>query len=323
LLADVVDGTELDRGAARAALVELVMAGLATNDTLEALHAVLGHEPAMHRPVERSSALEAQLATLLAGRPRRPSRHHMRQARRHAREVSFAAVRRAPASWPGRWSLVHRPSLLGKPAPADELARRRARLLLARWGVVTKASLEREAATFQWEALYPALAQMEMRGEARRGYFVEGLPGIQFAPPDAVERLRMVHGDITRSAAGAAPLAVLAAADPAQIFGGEVPGAGLRFSRTASAAVATAGGVPVAVMTEGAAAVDVIAGHPAAADAIRALAGWWAGRTRARLKVERWNGEPDGPGEGAALLEAAGFVRDFAGHTWPQTASAR
>ena len=39
-------------------------------------------------------------------------------------------------------------------------------------------------------ALYPALSALETLGVARRGYFVEGLGGAQFALPGAVERLR-------------------------------------------------------------------------------------------------------------------------------------
>ncbi len=34
-----------------------------------------------------------------------------------------------------------------------------------------------------------------MRGEVRRGYFVRGLPGVQFALPEAVEQLRRWNGE--------------------------------------------------------------------------------------------------------------------------------
>ena len=55
----------------------------------------------------------------------------------------------------GRWSLVHRPGLLGRPLPDDELALRRARLLRQRWGVISRAALERESPTLRWDDLYP------------------------------------------------------------------------------------------------------------------------------------------------------------------------
>ena len=41
-----------------------------------------------------------------------------------------------------------------------------------------------------FSGVYPELSQLETLGVARRGYFVEGLGGAQFALPGAVERLR-------------------------------------------------------------------------------------------------------------------------------------
>ena len=65
--------------------------------------------------------------------------------------------------------------------------------------------------------LYDALSQLETLGVCRRGYFVEGLGGAQFALPGAVERLR-AQRDVEESA----PL-VLAATDPAQPYGAALP----------------------------------------------------------------------------------------------------
>ncbi len=63
---------------------------------------------------------------------------------------------------------------------------------------------------------------MEYRGEVRRGYFVRGLAGAQFAPPEAVERLR-AEGDGGGGAGGgapgdAAPFVVMATSDPANAY---------------------------------------------------------------------------------------------------------
>jgi len=55
---------------------------------------------------------------------------------------------------------------------------------------------------------------MEFRGEARRGYFVRGLAGAQFAAPAAVEMLRAIAADDPSSA----PFVVVAAADPANVY---------------------------------------------------------------------------------------------------------
>jgi len=65
-------------------------------------------------------------------------------------------------------------------------------------------------------ALYPVLRAMEESGRIRRGYFVDGLGGSQFALPGAVDRLRSF-----RESGGG--IIALAATDPANAFGTVVP----------------------------------------------------------------------------------------------------
>jgi ATP-dependent Lhr-like helicase len=55
---------------------------------------------------------------------------------------------------------------------------------------------------------------MEFRGEARRGYFVRGLSGAQFATPTALDLLRAVAGETQE----AKPHVILAASDPANVY---------------------------------------------------------------------------------------------------------
>jgi ATP-dependent helicase Lhr and Lhr-like helicase len=69
-----------------------------------------------------------------------------------------------------------------------------------------------------FSAIYPELSQLETIGVARRGYFLEGLGGAQFALPGAVERLRARPGP----GAEASPV-VLSAVDPAQPYGAALP----------------------------------------------------------------------------------------------------
>ncbi len=314
LMADIEDGVDLDRASVRAALVELVLDGLVTNDTLEALRAVIGYEPGPTDQPRRGvvSSLAADLAARLpTDRPRPLTRHRLREARQHARARVMAALRPASAAWVGRWSLVHRTSLLGRVLSDDERSMRQARLLLARWGVVTRAALERESNEFSWHVLYPALSTLEMRGEARRGYFVSELPGIQFARPDAIEMLRSVPKPLEPP-----HVIVLSAADPAQIYGTETAGGELRFSRVATTAVVAIDGLPVAVMSDGGSNVDGLVDHPAFASALRALASWWSSRSTGRIKVERWRDELVTASSVIADLETAGFVREYGGMTW-------
>ena len=56
-------------------------------------------------------------------------------------------------------------------------------------------NLLRAFTTGGFAALYDSLGSLETLGACRRGYFIEGLGGAQFALPGAVERLRARGGD--------------------------------------------------------------------------------------------------------------------------------
>jgi ATP-dependent Lhr-like helicase len=66
--------------------------------------------------------------------------------------------------------------------------------------------------------VYATLKAFEEAGRCRRGYFVEGLGGAQFALPGAVERMRGL-ADGSRQP----QTIVLAAADPANPYGAALP----------------------------------------------------------------------------------------------------
>ena len=135
------------------------------------------------------------------------------QRARADRRRTFGSRRRGGAqpAVQGRWSLTG--ALFG--ADDDPAARRRtqAELLLERYGIVTREQVLAEGIPGGFSSLYDSLAALETIGVARRGYFVEGLGGAQFALPGAVERLRAQRDD------DAAPPLVLAATDPAQPYG--------------------------------------------------------------------------------------------------------
>ena len=123
------------------------------------------------------------------------------------------ARRRRPASpqVQGRWSLA---AALFADAPAHGPRMRAiAEVLLERYGIVTRETVLAEGIPGGFAALYGELANLETLGTARRGYFVEGLGGAQFALSAAIERLRTMRTD---EPAGAQ---VLAATDPANPFG--------------------------------------------------------------------------------------------------------
>ncbi len=70
-----------------------------------------------------------------------------------------------------------------------------------------------------WRELAPLLARAELRGEVRRGYFVEGLSGVQYATEDAAEELARLAG----SARSGGPAVLLSTVDPANLYGSGAP----------------------------------------------------------------------------------------------------
>jgi ATP-dependent helicase Lhr and Lhr-like helicase len=136
---------------------------------------------------------------------------------------------RFPPHAQGRWSLTRR--LAQSPASETERHAAWAQLLLDRHGVVTRHTALAEGYPGGFSTLYPVYGHLEETGRIRRGYFVEGLGGSQFALPGAVDRLR---DELSTG------LVVLAATDPANPYGGvlawpEVEGT--RLARDAGAYV--------------------------------------------------------------------------------------
>ena len=182
------------------ALWDLAWSGIATNDAFAPLRA----------PRLTLARAQRDAARRAAGSARRAGRFGAGRRRRDG----------AAAQVSGRWSLVA--PLLGD--GADPSARRRAlaELLLERYGIVTREQVLAEGIPGGFSAIYPELSQLETLGIARRGYFLEGLGGAQFALPGAVERLRSRAGAGAGGSDADAPL-VLAAVDPAQPYGAALP----------------------------------------------------------------------------------------------------
>ncbi|HEU4916715.1 MAG TPA: DEAD/DEAH box helicase [Acidimicrobiia bacterium] len=164
-----------DPGAMLEHLWDLVWSGHVTNDTLAPVRAFV-----QQRPTRRS------------GRPGLSSQF--------------------PPQAAGRWSSTKQ--LTTGAAGDTERHAAWAHLLLDRYGVVTRTAILAEGYPGGFSALYPVFSHLEETGRVRRGYFVEGLGGSQFALPGAVDRLR---SDPPRE------LTVLAATDPANPYGAALP----------------------------------------------------------------------------------------------------
>jgi ATP-dependent Lhr-like helicase len=197
----------------------------------------------------------------------------------------------------------------------DPAARRRAlgELLLERYGLVTRELVLAEALPGGFSAIYPELGQLETLGVARRGYFVEGLGGAQFALPGAVERLRTPPGLDD-------PPLVLAAVDPAQPYGaalpwpvrsGEEPGGGSarRPARVDGAYVVLLGGEPILYLERGGRALQtLVAAHDERVEpALRALIDRAREGRVGRVALEKVDGEPAVASALGPTLLAHGF----------------
>jgi ATP-dependent Lhr-like helicase len=154
---------------------------------------------------------------------------------RSRRNPRRPVMRLGPPASAGRWSLVG--DLLRPAVSNTEHLHAIAGALLQRYGVLTREAALAESISGGFAALYPVLRAMEEAGKIRRGYFIDGLGGLQFALPGAVDRLRASRDEDSKVVA-------LAATDPASPYGTTIPWPEResRMARAAGAYVVVDGG---------------------------------------------------------------------------------
>ncbi|MEU4509985.1 ATP-dependent helicase [Nonomuraea wenchangensis] len=294
------------------ALWDLVWSGRISGDTLAPLRATLGTGRPAHRPATTR------------------------------RRRAVLPTRSGPPTVAGRWWLLPAPA-----ADATQRAQAQAEALLERHGVVTRGAVTSERLPGGFTPVYQVLRAYEESGRCRRGYFVEGLGGAQFALPGAVDRMRAMAPGIAPTVAGAPPLhpgpgpagfgpgaefgrearglgpgagreggrraVVLAAADPANPYGAALswpqrPGdVGHKPGRKAGALVVLVDGHLVLYVERGGKTLLSFADDERLQPAVDALALAVRDGALGKLTVERADGASIGESPLAAALEAAGF----------------
>jgi ATP-dependent Lhr-like helicase len=272
------------------ALWSLVWRGLATNDTLHALRAY-------------------------AAKP-----NTTRSSKRQHNQPAFRSRRTTPPNAQGRWTLVPTPDRT-TPATQTAWSHAIAQQLVDRYGIVTREAVAQENLPGGFSAVYEVLKALEAAGRVRRGYFVAGLGGAQFAQPAAVELLRSLRGaDPEKS-----EMVILAATDPANPWGSilhwpapEDPTASL--TRSVGASVVLRNGDLLAYLRRNNPAIQVLlpADEPDRSAAARDLAHFFAHyaqkllqnpetRHHGGLLIDTIGGQPAFRHFLARFLEEAGF----------------
>jgi ATP-dependent Lhr-like helicase len=275
----------LDDSALVSALWDLVWSGRVSGDTLAPLRATLGSGRPAHRP---------------------PTTRRRR---------AVLPSRSGPPTVGGRWWLL--------PAPADDATQRaqaQAEALLERHGVVTRGAVTSERLPGGFTPVYQVLRAYEESGRCRRGYFVEGLGGAQFALPGAVDRMRAMAPGLVPSSGREEPgeragrrAVVLAAADPANPYGAALPWTthpgevGHKPGRKAGALVVLVDGHLVLYVERGGKTLLSFADDERLQPAVDALALAVRDGALGKLTVERADGASINDSPLGAALEAAGF----------------
>ncbi len=215
---EIVKLTRLLPSRAEQALAELAVQGCVTADGFEGLRALL-------LPEDKRAPFGVA--------PRR--RHH-----KSVTSVEFG----------GRWSVLRRMISADFGAEAPENAGREesieafARVLLRRYGVVSRRIAEKESLHAPWFELIRVFRRLEARGEIRGGYFVGGFSGEQFARPEAIGLLRSV-----RKMTAKGDLMAISAADPLNLVGILTPGP--RIAALTAHRILLRDGVPIAALKAG------------------------------------------------------------------------
>ena len=299
---DIRSATNLSLEALNNALAELFWNGKISNDTLVELMT-------LKRSVRETAAAIEPIR--IVDPKHNPARGRiLGKARRSLRQVP---------GWSGRWFRTRERAVEGEPMTQEQRSFTQARQFLARYGIFAREFIGRES-SLTWSELWPAFQTLELRGEIRRGYFVEGLSGMQYALPEAAEDLRSLAG--ARGADDSRKILLLASCDPANVYGSGVDlpsSAGsdpVRVSRLGGNYIAFADGSPILVIEGGGSTVMTV-GEPAPSMIEEAMRDFIAllklperSRPFKEIVIDYWNGARPAAIPESGMLRRLGFQRD-------------
>jgi ATP-dependent Lhr-like helicase len=193
----------------RDALRELVAVGLATSDSFDSLRLV-SRWRAIPRDLSASAPDPTRWIPTADPARERPVIQRRGVVRRLPKWRRPDVEGFDPDRWPGRWSLARTPGILGVLTDEGAAGEAIGRQWLDRYGVISREHWKRERPAISWRSIYLELRRLEMRGEVRRGHFVDGLAGVQFAKPEAVDLLRA-------EVASESPVIILSSVDPSNV----------------------------------------------------------------------------------------------------------
>ncbi len=227
-----------------------------------------------------------------------------------------------PVPGSGRWSLLPHPT--DSENLQSEFIEALTNQLLQRYGLLCREIFELENWHLPWRQIYDTLVRLEWRGEIRRGYFVKGFSGLQFALPKAADEIINFQQKKPSYHSESDSLTLINASDPANLYGAASPLPLLhplhpdwRLLRHPNNYLILKNGLPLLAIEAKGARLTPLRDFSLdeMKDALNLLphllddpAGW---RRIRSIKVEFWDGLPIRNSEVAEYLKENGFRDEF------------
>ena len=168
---DIIDGTGLNSSEVEKTLSQLLLSDYITCDNFDAL-----------------------LYLLLDYKPEKTGANSLN--RRRAEKKIHGRMK----LYNGRWYTTNAFNIKGKAGTAQQQIERLTEILLLRHGVLVKEWYRKETIFLPWYQIFQTLKRWEWQGKIRRGFFIEGLSGLQYALPEAVSLIESIrNGEIAEN----------------------------------------------------------------------------------------------------------------------------